>query len=362
MATDAIILVGTAKGLFRFRSQDRHSWQQEGPDFPEAPVYSAIQDPRSGMLWAGVNSIFYGPLIHRSHDLGASWEPSGEGLAYSKDDPEEVTRVWSLLPGPITEPSVLYAGVEASGLFRTEDGGASWHEMPGARSHATHDLWGPGFGGKCMHTVAQDPLLAERMYFACSTGGFYRSDDRAATWSAKNQGIRADFLPEGQQHPVAGQCVHKFTLSAKPGRMYLQNHGGVYRSDDSGDSWIDIGHGLPSDFGFPIVAHINRPDTAYIIPLGGDSGGRWPPEAVLSVYRTDDAGGSWQPLRRGLPVNAFTGVLRDAFRADSVDPDSLYFGTTSGSLFASTDQGESWQEVSSHLPRIHCVSTATSQA
>lgn len=361
MATDTILLVGTAKGLFRFRSHDRRVWRQDGLDFPEEPVYSAIQDARSGMLWAAPNSIFYGPQIRRSRDLGATWEASAETPAYAKDDPEAVTRIWSLLPGPAAQPAVLYAGVEASGLFRTDDGGDSWQEMTGARRHATHELWGAGFGGKCLHTLAQDPVRTERMYFACSTGGFYRSDDHGISWSAKNQGIRADFLPEGRQYPEAGQCVHKFTLSAKPGRLYLQNHGGVYRSDDSGDSWVDIGQGLPSDFGFPIVAHADRPDTAYIIPLGGAGGGRWPPDAKLSIYRTDDAGATWQAMRQGLPVNAYTGVLRDAFRIDSSDPSSLYFGTTSGSLFASQDAGEHWQEISAHLPRIHCVQTATAK-
>lgn len=360
MADDLILLVGTAKGLFRFRSPDRHSWRQEGPDFIGAPIYAAVQDPRSGTLLAGVNDIFYGPSVRRSHDLGATWDQGGSGLAYPADDPEQVTRVWSILPGPAGEPDVIYAGVEASGLFRSCDGGDSWQEVASVRTHPTHDLWFSGFGGKCMHTLAQDPHRPARMYFACSTGGIYRTDDGGETWAAKNEGIRCDFAPEDQRYPVAGQCVHKFSLAATANRVYLQNHGGVYRSDDGGDTWLDIGQDLPSDFGFPVVAHPKRADTAYIIPLDGP--GRLPPGLQLAVHRTDDAGRTWRSLESGLPGSVFAGVLRDGFGADHKDPLGLYLGTTSGSLFASTDEGEHWEMVADHLPRIHSVTVARATA
>ncbi len=355
MAQDVVLLVGTAKGLFRFRSRDRHSWQEEGPDFLGAPIYAAVQDLRSGSLLAGVNDIFYGPSIRRSHDLGATWDQGGCDLSYAPGDPEEVLRVWSILPGPADQPDLLYAGVEASGLFRSLDGGDSWQEVDGIRSHPTHEQWASGFGGKCMHTLAMDPHRPGRMFFACSTGGLYRTDDGGNSWEPKNQGIRCDFMPEDQRFPEVGQCVHKFSLAAAPDRLYLQNHGGVYRSDDGGDSWIDIGQGLPSDFGFPVLAHPRRPDTAYVIPLGE---GRLPPALQLAVHRTDDAGKTWRALQQGLPAHVFTGVLRDGFRADAHDPLGLYLGTTSGSLFASADEGERWQVVADHLPRIHSVAVA----
>lgn len=357
MAREVLVMVGTKKGAFLFRSTDgKKTWTQSGPLMNGMEINHLTRDPRDGSLLAAANSDFYGPSVRRSTDLGETWDQGGTP-AYGPDDKETVDRVWHLVPGPADHPGEIYAGVEASGLFRTTDGGATWEEVGALREHPTHELWGPGNGGKCLHTIALDPSKDGRIFTACSTGGLYRTEDRGETWQPRNEGIRADFLPEGQQFPVAGQCVHKFSLSpALPGRIYLQNHGGVYRSDDSGDTWNLIATGLPSDFGFPVVAHPTRPDTAFVIPLEGP--GRYSPEGRLSVFRTDDAGGSWRRLANGLPEEVYSGVLRDAFAIDSEGRAGLYFATTSGSVFASPDEGESWQEVGRHLPRALSVEVA----
>ncbi len=353
---EILLLVGTAKGLFRFRSRDRLHWQAQGPDFPQTPVYTAVMDPRSGVLYAGVNSEFYGTSIRRSRDLGETWDGGGEGLAYGPKDQEQVTRVWAIAPGRAEEPGTLYAGVEASGLFRSRDGGDTWHEVGALRRHPTHELWGPGYGGKCLHTVVE--AGPGTIYTACSAGGIYRSLDAGESFAPINAAIEAPFMPEGARYPEAGQCVHKFSVcKAQPRRIWLQNHGGVYRSDDGGSHWLDVGQGLPGDFGFPVLAHPEQPDTAYVIPLQADER-RWAEGGLLGVWRTEDAGATWHPLAQGLPSPSYASVLRDAMDGDGLDPIGLYFGTTSGSVYASADGGGNWHEVAAHLPRIMSVRAA----
>lgn len=345
------LLVGTAKGLFRYRSDDRHHWEALGPVLLGDPIYASAYDPETQTLYAGVNSEFYGPSIRRSRDGGDTWDTGGSGLSYSADDPEKVSRVWAIRPAG---GGRIYAGVEASGLFRSEDGGDTWNEVRSLRDHPSHGTWDSGYGGKCLHTIARDPFEPQRIYTACSTGGIYRSDDAGEHWQPINRGIRADFMPEDQQYPDSGQCVHHFMPSpGQPGRMWLQNHGGVYRSDNHGDSWHAVGDGLPSDFGFPIVAHPTDPDTAYVIPLLPWP--RWSPDNELSVYRTRDGGANWERLSEGLPHPAFTGILRSAAAGDGLVPLGLYFGTTSGSLYGSADEGLTWAAVAEHLPRIYSV-------
>lgn len=345
------LMVGTAKGLFRYVASHRHQWELEGPVLVGDPIYTSAYDAESSTLYAGVNSEFYGPSIRRSQDWGETWDTGGSGLAYSAHDEEKVTRVWSIRPAG---KSVIYAGVEASGLFRSVDGGDTWSEMASLRQHPTHDSWGPGFGGKCLHTIGLDPFESERLYIACSAGGIYRSEDAGESWQPINRGIRADFNPPDQKFPESGQCVHKFALSpARPGRIWLQNHGGVYRSDDGGDTWIEVGASLPSDFGFAIVADPSDSDTAYVVPVM--DGPRWPVENVLAVYRTRDSGSHWDRMKQGLPAPTFNGVLRDGFTGDARSPQGLYFGTTSGSVYASANAGETWDLVAEHLPRIYSV-------
>ena len=351
---DTLLAVGTMKGLFRFLSRDDGAtWTLAGVDFKEEPVYTALFDDRTSTLIASPQSFFYGPQVARSKDLGETWDTSATPPAYSESDAEKVTRLWALAKGPEDEPNVLYAGVEASGLFRSEDAGGTWQEIESLRTHPTHDTWAAGFGGKCLHTIVIDPHSAGRIMIACSTGGAYRSDDGGKTWAPKNKGVRVDFAPEGQNFPESGQCVHKVAGSPSlPGRMWMQNHGGVYRSDDAGDTWQDVGQTLPSDFGFGLVTHPTRPDTAFVIPLAADEYARWGPGARLTVWHTDDAGETWAERSTGLPDPAYVGVLRDGFRGWGADPLHLALGTTSGGLYTSADEGRTWSEVAQHLPRI----------
>lgn len=346
------LMVGTMKGLFRFQADDRRNWKAVGSVLEGAPVHACAYGAASATLLAAVNSPFYGHSVRRSLDLGENWDTGGSGLDYPADDPERVTAVWSLRP---VSRDRIYAGVEASGLFRSDDGGETWAEVSSLRQHPTHDTWSEGAGGKCLHTIAVDPFDPERLYIACSTGGAYRSDDSGAGWKPINRNIRAEHVPEDLLYPESGQCVHKLVPSpSRPGRLWLRSHAGVYRSDDRGDSWTAIDSTLPSDFGFPIVAHPTDPDCAYVIPLAGD-GERWFPDHKMGVYRTRDGGESWQRLWRGLPQVAYSLVLRDAFTGDAKTPFGLYFGTTSGSLYASADEGESWSVVGEELPRILSV-------
>ena len=357
-----VVMVGTNKGLLRFASADRRPWEALGPALRGASVHTPAYHAPSGTLLATANSLFCGLAVRRSRDGGETWDRGGEGLDYGPDDPERVTAVWSLAVADEHGAGTIYAGVEASGLFRTRDGGDTWREVAPLRQHPTHDAWGPGFGGKCLHTIGLDPHDDEVLYVAASTGGIYRSPDRGETWAPINQGIRAAFLPEGEQYPAAGQCVHKFQLSrGRAGRIWLQNHGGVYRSDDVGQHWERISASLPDDFGFPVVSHPHCADTAFVVPLTATLE-RWYPEEQLAVHRTDDGGRTWRRLRRGLPDHAYSGVLRDAFRADIGSPVGLYLGTTNGQLFGSADEGESWGLIAERLPRILSVQVIQHEA
>ncbi len=349
------LFVGTAKGLFQFTSSDRRSWQLASFDFAEQPVYTTAFDHATGTVLAACNDLFFGLTVQRSTDMGRTWKAGSSAPSYAGDDAEKVTRVWSLRPAPREGEGVVYAGVEASGLFRSIDGGDTWTEVASLRGHPTHDTWNPGNGGKCLHSIVLDPADDQRMYVAASTGGIYRSDDRGESWRPVSQGIRMDFAPEDQRYPASGQCVHKFGMVAgRPGRIWLQNHGGVYRSDDGGESWVEVGRSLPSDFGFPIVAHPHRPDTAFIVPLAADPG-RWFVDHHMGVFRTDDAGQTWRGYREGLPGGAWNGVLRNAMTSDQESSVGLYFGTTTGDVYASPDEGESFCEVAGHLPRVLSV-------
>jgi photosystem II stability/assembly factor-like uncharacterized protein len=195
------------------------------------------------------------------------------------------------------------------------------------------------------------------MTIAMSTGGVYRTNDGGATWQARNQGVRAEFQPE--KYPEFGQCVHKIVRDpTNPNRLFLQNHWGLYRSDDDGDSWKDIAHGVPSDFGFAMVGHPRDAETAYIVPIESDEY-RCTPEGKLRVYRTRNGGKSWEPLTRGLPQkDAMETVLRDSMAADSLDPAGIYFGTRSGHVYGSHDEGKSWQVIHAGLPAVVCVKAA----
>lgn len=360
MAGDVVVVVGTTKGLFLLRSgPGRDRWELTGPLFRGEEIYAATLDCRNGRarLLVGATSPHWGPSVYRSDDLGATWvEPDAGALAFPGPTGAAVARVWQLQPAGDAQPDVVFAGVEPAALFRSDDGGVTFRVDEGLWNHEHRPRWQPGGGGLCLHTILPDLTGGSRLGIAVSAAGFYRTLD-GETWEAANRGITAPFLPEPM--PEFGQCVHKVDRHpSEPGTLFLQHHWGVYRSDDFGGRWTEVGaDSLPSTFGFPIVADPNRPGTAYVLPLDSDLF-RAVPDGRLRVFRTTDGGSSWEGLEKGLPQeNAWLSVLRDGFAADTLDPAGLYFGTRTGDVFASSDAGESWQEVARHLPPVLCVKT-----
>lgn len=356
-----LLMVGTTKGAFLFDSDaTRRRFTMRGPYFKGNAVYAMALDGREGRnrIWAGVANPSFGPSLRWSEDFGRTWvEPRIPPIRFPKAAKASVANIWQIVPARDGEADRLYCGVDPGALFESRDNGASWNLTRGLYDHPQRKLWMPGAGGLCLHTIVLDPEDRKRLWVGVSTGGVYESRDGGSTWNPTNRGIRADYLPDKQ--PEFGQCVHKLAQHpSTPDRFYLQNHGGVYRSDDRARTWIDIGKGLPSDFGFSLAVHPRDPDTAYVIPLQADVF-RCTPGAKLRVYRTRDAGRSWKPLTKGLPQrSAFETTLRDAMAADSLEPAGLYFGTRSGKLFASRDEGDSWQAVADGLPPITCVKVA----
>jgi photosystem II stability/assembly factor-like uncharacterized protein len=357
MGRRLLILVGTKKGAFILEGDERRlDWTVRGPLCEGWPVTHVAQDPATGALVAGTGSPWFGPAVWRSDDLGATWSHSSEGLTYgdAEGDPK-VVRVWNVTAAH----GALYAGVEPAGLFRSSDGGATWAHVAGLRQHPTAPSWQPGNGGLCLHSIVAHPTDPERLWVGISAVGVFATDDGGATWEARNKGVRADFMPD--PYPETGQCVHRLVMaSGMPDRLYQQNHCGTYRSDDAGRAWTSLeGNGLPSTFGFPMVVHPRDPDTAYTIPLNGADQGRYVPGAALAVWMTRDAGASWTALRDGLPQeDAYVGVLRGAMAVDNADPFGIYFGTGTGQLFASADEGRSWRRIADLLPPISSVETA----
>jgi photosystem II stability/assembly factor-like uncharacterized protein len=354
-------MVGTTKGAFLLHSNPaRGDWQIDGPHFAGEDVYALLLDQRGGRrsLWASPGNAFFGISLVRSDDFGATWSnredrdvafPEGSGLS--------LKRIWQIQPGRREEPDHLLIGVEPTCVFESTDNGDTWRPVQGLLEHEHREKWTPGAGGMCLHTIITDPETTQRTLIACSTGGVYRTDDGGDTWNARNVGVRAEFLPD--KHPEFGQCVHKVVHHpSKPERLFLQNHWGLYRSDDWGDSWTDIANGVPSDFGFAMTMHPSDPDTVYVVPLESDMF-RCCPEGKMRVYRTRDAGESWQPMHEGLPQDGvYETVLRDSMHADSLSPAGIYFGTRSGKVYGSADDGASWMLIREGLPPVTCVKAA----
>lgn len=358
---DVLLMVGTTKGAFLLSSgPDRDSWAVDGPHFPGEEVYAIALDQRRGrpVLWAAPGSPFWGTTLRRSDDLGGTWsDKESRPVKFPEASKLSLTRIWQIRPGRHDEPDTLYLGVEPSCLFESRDGGESWAPVEGFLNHEHREQWTPGGGGLCLHTILPHPAARELMLVAFSTGGVYGTSDGGASWAPRNKGVRADFLPD--KHPEFGQCVHKIVHHPdRPERLFLQNHWGLYRSDDWAESWTDVANGVPSDFGFAMAMHPHDPDTVYIVPLEGDFF-RCTPEAKLRVYRTRDAGTSWQPLSAGLPQEgAYETVLRDGMDTDTARPAGVYFGTRSGKVYASADDGDTWTLVTEGLPPILNVKAA----
>ncbi|HZW59156.1 MAG TPA: hypothetical protein VFE85_02585, partial [Woeseiaceae bacterium] len=271
--------------------------------------------------------------------------------------PWEFARVWHLEPS-LDDADTVYAGVEDAALFRTTDGGRSWHELAGLRGHESGPNWTPGAGGMCLHTIVLDPTNKDRIFCAISAAGTFRSDDGGTTWKPINQGLHSLYIPD----PTAevGHCVHRIAIHPNnPNILFMQKHWDVMRSDDGGDSWREVSGNLPSDFGFPIAVHSHEPETIYVVPILSDAL-HYPPDGKLRVYRSRSGGEEWEPLTRGLPQeHCYVNVLRDAMAVDTADPCGIYFGTTGGQVYASADDGDSWAPIVRDLPAVLSVEVQT---
>jgi photosystem II stability/assembly factor-like uncharacterized protein len=354
MAQRSSVLLGTPKGAFILDGDsDRASWTVRGPLCDGWQIHDVSVEPGSGTLLAGGANPWYGPAVWRSDDLGETWTHSSEGLTYGDGGPK-VKTVWNVTAAH----GVVYAGVEPAGLFRSGDGGRTWQHIEGLTNHPTRPEWQPGAGGLCLHSIVPHRDDPARMWVAASAVGTFETRDSGATWETRNRGVRADFSPV--KYPEFGQCVHKLVMAADGGEhRYQQNHCGVYRTSDGGAQWEEITAGLPSQFGFVMAAHPRDPLTTWTIPLTEPEHGRFMPDASAGVWRTRDGGESWIRSGEGLPQrDAYVGVLREALAVDRLDPVGVYFGTSTGQVYASADEGRTWSLIADHLPPIWSVDVA----
>ena len=364
------VLVGTRKGAFVLTSDGkREKWEVNGPHFAGWEMYHLKGSPVDpDRLYASQTSGWFGQLIQRSSDGSKTWEPMGNKFVYDgvpgthqwydgTPHPWEFKRVWHLEPS-LTDPDTVYAGVEDAALFRTTDGGQTWHELKGLREHGSGPHWQPGAGGMCLHTIIQDPRDPKRIFIAISAAGAFRSDDSGKTWRPINRGLKSEQIPD--PNAEVGHCVHRIAMhSSRPNVLFMQKHWDVMRSDDAGESWQEVSGNLPTDFGFPIEVHAHEPDTVYVVPIKSDSE-HYPLEGKLRVYRSRTGGNEWEPLTKGLPQrDCYVNVLRDASSVDSLDSCGIYFGTTGGQVYASADAGNSWAPIVRDLPPVLSVEAQT---
>ncbi len=388
------VLVGTKKGAFVLESDgQRERWDVSGPLFAGWEIYHLKGSPADpNRLYASQSSGWFGQIIQRSDDGGKTWHqpgtPPGEPTATPDGMPKaesnkfvydtspetgkaltthqwydgtphpwEFARVWHLEPS-LTDPNTVYAGVEDAALFRSTDGGQTWHELAGLRGHESGAGWMPGAGGLAAHTILQDPTAPGRIFVAISAAGVFRTDDAGATWRPTNRGLQSQFMPD----PTAevGHCVHRIAMHpSHPNVLFMQKHWDVMRSDDAGESWHEISGNLPTDFGFPIDVHAHEPETVYVVPIKSDSE-HFPLEGKLRVYRSRTGGNEWEALSNGLPQrDCYVNVLRDAMAVDSLDSCGVYFGTTGGQVYASTDAGDHWAPIVRDLPAVVSVEVQT---
>jgi hypothetical protein len=364
------LLVGTKKGAFVLNADAaRRDWTVAGPFFPGWEIYHMKGSPvRPERIYASQTSGWFGQMIQRSDDGGATWTAAGNDFTYDgvpgthqwydgTPHPWEFKRVWHLEPS-LTEADTVYAGVEDAALFVSRDAGATWSELSGLRGHGTGPDWQPGAGGMCLHSIILDPADPARLYVAISAAGAFRSDDAGATWRPINRGLRSEHIPD----PAAaiGHCVHHIAMHpARPGTLFMQKHWDVMRTDDAGEHWVEVSGDLPTDFGFVIDVHAHEPETLYVVPIKSDQE-HYPLDGRLTVYRSRTGGQTWEPLQHGLPAeNCYVNVLRDAMSVDRLDPCGVYFGTTGGQVYGSADAGDSWAPIMRDLPAVLSVEAQT---
>ncbi|RJK95980.1 WD40/YVTN/BNR-like repeat-containing protein [Vallicoccus soli] len=364
------VLVGTRKGAFVLSADGtRRDWRVEGPHFAGWEVYHvAGSRAEPDRLFASQSSGWFGQVVQRSDDGGASWSPVGSDFRYDGEPgthqwydgtqrPWAFTRVWHLEPSA-TDPDLVHAGAEDAALFRSTDGGATWSELTGLRTHPSGPSWQPGAGGMCLHTVAPHPTDPLSMLVAISAAGVFRTDDGGETWHPSNTGLSSGSIPDPEAD--VGHCVHRLSRHpSRPDTVYMQKHWDVMRSDDGGRSWREVSGDLPCDFGFPVQVHAHEPETVYVVPITSDEL-HVPPEGRLRVYRSRTGGEEWEPLTRGLPQeHCYVNVLRDAMAVDELDGCGVYFGTTGGQVYCSPDGGDTWDAVVRDLPPVLSVEVQT---
>jgi photosystem II stability/assembly factor-like uncharacterized protein len=356
-----MVVIGTRKGAFLYHGDtSRQKWEMDGPHFPGWAVQHLSFDRRTGSpgsLFAALSHDVYGTNIHRSADLGATWQMA-DGPVFPPDSGKKLVRLWRVEPGHASRPNEVWAGGDPAALFKSEDGGLTWRPMAGINEHPTRDQWFPGAGGLMVHCILIHPTNPDCMYVAISAAGVFRTDDGGQTWQPRNQGTWACFNPEGQQWPQVGQCCHHLVMSpADPDVLFQQNHCGVYATNDGGASWSAIDDGLPARFGFPIGISASG-SSLYVVPEVSDEY-RYAPNGEFAVYRSRSLGQRWQKLSRGLPrQEAYLNVFREGLATDDCEPGGVYVGTSTGEVFYSRDEGDHWHTLAQHLPPVYCVAAA----
>ncbi len=364
------VLVGTKKGAFILSADgNRKDWQIEGPFFGGWEIYHMKGSPVDpNRIWASQSTSWFGQVVKRSDDGGVSWETVGNEFQYKgtpgthtwydgTPHPWEFARVWHFEPS-LDDPDTVYAGVEDAALFRSNDGGTTWVELDGFRNQVSAHDWMPGAGGMALHTILQDPINKGRMFGAVSAAGVFRSEDFGETWSVKTNGLRSEFMPDPDAE--IGHCVHRIAFHKdRPEVLYMQKHWDVMRSNDAGENWFEVSGNLPTDFGFVVSVNSNEPESVYVIPIKSDSE-HFPIDGKLSVYRSKVGGNDWEELSNGLPQkNCYVNVLRDAMDVDELDSCGIYFGTTGGHVFVSSDSGDNWMPIVENLPSVLSIEVQT---
>src|SRR5438270_13126620 len=366
------VLVGTRKGAFILTSDGkREQWDVSGPHFAGWEIYHVKGSPvNPERIYASQSSGWFGQIVQRSDDGGKTWEAVDNKFTYDgvpgthqwydgTPHPWEFKRVWHFEPC-LRDADTVYAGVEDAAMFKSIDGGKSWNELSGLRKHGSGPHWQPGAGGMCLHTIIHDPKDPKRMFIAISSAGAFRTDDGGESWKPINRGLQSDYSPDPDAE--VGHCVHHVTQHpARPETLFMQKHWHIMRTVNAGDSWQKVSGNLPTDFGFVIDVHAHEPETIYVVPIKSDRE-HYPMDGKLRVYRSKSGGNEWEELSKGLPdANCYVNVLRDAMSIDQLDKCGVYFGTTGGQVYASTDAGDSWKPIVRDLPPVLSVEVQTLQ-